>query len=239
MIFFTLGVLYIAFHLSRGNIDPPLWLILLTLLNPATAYTLFFSLRTARSKEHFAPNTKTSAGKTISIAFLLGLVVTGGLYATIRLRLPKEYISSVDASPSVVFEIREASQYPVTGFTEMINKKTGEKVYVDTISAFSNDDLHSAAVVERSGTEDQLVPMIIVSFTDDAAKEFSNFTARFVPPSHAVPVDSLRSVAILIDGEVLFVAAIHEPVTGGRCFIPFGFGTKQDAERIARAIIGK
>lgn len=239
MIFFTLGIIYIAYQLLRGTINPPLWLLLFTLLNPATAYVLFFSLGSNGSKKYFSRSAKVSCGIAASVSLVLGVALTASLYYMIQFCIPKEHVVNVDAIPSITFEVREASQQPVAGFSEMINKRTGEIIFVDPQVAFSNKDLRSASVVEQPDGDGQSMPIIVVSFTEEAAKEFASFTARYIPPAYAVPVGSLRSVAILIDGEVWFAPVIREPVTGGRCFIPFGFGTKEDAVYIAKGMTGR
>ena len=239
ILFFTLGLLSIANLLVHGRIQDARNLLPLTLLNPATSYTLFFSLGCKNAKQHFCGTGGNSTRKAFSRALLGSLFLTGSLYATIRFHSPEKYTTHFGSTPSISFEIREASLQPVEGFAKMTNRGTGTPIYIHPVAEFSNKDVCSTSVANNPSKEDATTPTIIVSFTEEAAHRFAGFTARCAPPAWAAPIDSRRRIAVLVDGQVWFAATTSGPITGGRCFVPCPSGDKQYAVRIAKGIMGQ
>jgi hypothetical protein len=228
MVLFTLGVIYITFQFLRGNIQPPAGLLLLTFLNPTTAGAVFFSLGRPTAREHFARNEKVSPGIMTYAAIVGGLALTTGLVAGVAQRGTPQFKMKSGAGPSVAFEIRETAQQLSNGCTAMVQKVTGETIFVHSRAVFSNGDIRGVSVDESTGPDGQSVPVITVIFTDEATERFAAFTAKNID----------RSVAILVGGEVWWAPIISDPMTAGRCFIPFRVGEKDEAERIAKGIVG-
>jgi len=238
LVLFTIGLIAILYYISKGYVNPPLSLLVLTTLNPLTAYALFISLGRPMARMHFNKTADPSLGKCISIAVMIGCVMTGGLYATILGVQPRKYYFSADRAASVSFEIRKAYAQFMPEYSSMNNQRTGETVYIHPESQFSNRDIRSTSLVQGSPGDPNRPPMIVVSFNDDATTRLTEFTSSLVPPVFTPPNYNRPLMAILIDGQVWVAAAIREPLYEGQLFLPYPFEDKQDLEHIAECIIG-
>ena len=239
MVIFTLGLAGTAYILARDEIRVPWPVLQLTLWNPAMATSLFLSLGGRKARRYFCGAATTTSGKVLSVALLSGLALTGMLYMRIRPLLSKEYAPGAYSGRPISFEIREAAPRPVAGFSQPPLKHNGPAIFVHSTAAFSNKDVRIATVVEDPADVEKSSFFIKISFTEESAKRFAHFTGRLVHPPYAVPTDNLRSIAVLIEGEVWLAASVGAPVESGSIMVPCPFSRKEDAMRIAGGITAK
>lgn len=240
MVIFTLGLAATAYIAARDEIRVPWSMLQLTLWNPAMATLLFLALGGRKARPYFCGAATTTPGKVLSVALLSGLVLTGMLYMKIRPLLSREHAPGSYSGRPVSFEIREAAPRPVAGFSrKMPIHQNGTAIFIHSTAAFSNKDVRVATVVEDPAEGKDAGFFIKISFTEDSARRFTHFTGRLVPPPYAVPTDSLRSLAVLIEGEVWLAAGLGAPVESGSIMVPCPFSRKEDAMRIASGITAK
>ena len=128
-------------------------------------------------------------------------------------------ITKTKPSAQITVRFHLASGKPVEGYREMTDRK-GRLVYVAPDSVMSELDIVRARVVEDHAGR----PAVGVTFSDDAAQRFEEFTGAHIG----------EALAILVDDELLTAATIRAKL--GRLALMVGDFTLERAEEIAATL---
>ena len=126
--------------------------------------------------------------------------------------------------PTTRFELRLAESKAAEGLTEAIVVGSKNKVYLHKATLLSAQDIAQAKVVSDANDRH----MIELTFTDTAGKKFGKATEQHLG----------KPLAIIVDGKVIFAPVVRTPITDGKAQVTGAF-SKEEAERIAKAIRGK
>ncbi len=129
-----------------------------------------------------------------------------------------------DEKPKVKIEFRRAETKAAEGLTEATVPGQKEKIYLHKAADATNEDIAEAKVGVDGRTLD---PAIEVRFTKEGAKKIAKLSEE-----HAG-----KPLAIVIDGKVISAPILRGKI-GERAQITGRF-TKEEAEKIAKAINGK
>ena len=133
-------------------------------------------------------------------------------------------VFSQDLPRLVRVEFRWAETFPGKGLTEATVLGTGEKIYLHKEVIITNKDIIEARAVNDPLKKDGIYQVKLV-FTKQAAARMAKST----------PVRGGQRLAILVDGKVVSAPFIHGSLYD-RVAISGDTITKEDAERIARAL---
>jgi preprotein translocase subunit SecD len=136
---------------------------------------------------------------------------------------PQASADKPDKRPRVRLELRRAEAEPAEGLTEATVAGTTKKVYLHKEADATNEDVAGARATEDIRGR----PSIEITFTEAGAKKM----ARLCEQHHK------RPLAIVVDGKV-----ISAPIVYGKFSTKAeitGMFTKEEAERIVKAITGK
>ncbi len=139
--------------------------------------------------------------------------------------LDSELIISAQEIPSnsvhVALEFRLAEREAADGLTEATVEGSDQKVWLHERVELSNDHVLSARGAEgQSGN-----PVVELLFTEEGRARFEILTRD----------NSMKMVAILVDGTVLSSPVIREPIHGAKCQVAGRFD-REEAERIAAGL---
>ena len=118
-------------------------------------------------------------------------------------------------------EFRLAAREPGEGLTPMAVAGGDGTVYPHERVELSTDDVASARLTQDGGGR----PSVEVTFTQEGAKRFAELTRKNVG----------RSLAIMVDGQVISAPTIRSEIRGGRALITGSF-TLEEAKRIAEGL---
>ena len=117
-------------------------------------------------------------------------------------------------------EIRLARAPPAPGFAEASPNRFPRKVYLADRPLFTGKDFTGAKVAQTgSGVA------VLLSFTPEAARRLAAFTRK----------SRGRELALLLDGRVLWVTAVGEPITDGEMALVTDMAYS-DAKAVAEAL---
>jgi preprotein translocase subunit SecD len=102
--------------------------------------------------------------------------------------------------PRAKVEIRLARKSAAPGFAAASSGRFAGKVFVAEKALFTNRDFTGARVANTGGGV-----ALLLSFTPKAARRLADFTRK----------SRGQELALLLDGRVLWVAVMGEPITGG------------------------
>lgn len=138
---------------------------------------------------------------------------------TIILPLSAKADISSPLSP-VAIELRLVEPKPGTGQINTVDPENHKAIYLHK-TAIINDSHIISAKVTRDVLDDFIVE---ITLSPEAARKFHAFTKANIK----------RKLATLVDGKVVDVGIIREPITSGVC--QFRVATRQEADRIVRGI---
>jgi preprotein translocase subunit SecD len=136
---------------------------------------------------------------------------------------PQAAADKPDKRPRVRLELRRAEAEPAEGLTEATVERTKKKVYLHKEADATNEDVAGARVIQDARQR----PSIEITFTAAGAKKMAR-----VCEEHQE-----RPLAIVVDGKVISAPIVHSKFST-RAEIS-GMFTKEEAERIVKAINGK
>lgn len=138
---------------------------------------------------------------------------------TILLPLPTTAGIFQDAPP-VSVELRLAEPKPGPGLVAAVDPKNGAAIYLH-----KNAIINATQIINAKVAIDVLDDSAVeITLNPEASKKLHTFTKTNI----------MRQLATLVDGKVVDVATIREPITSGLCV--FGAATRQEAERIVQGI---
>lgn len=155
----------------------------------------------------------------IGLIVALGLVVVMALVFAIRIWSPQ--VSDVYAA-AVRFEVKLAEERPAAGLREAKVSGTNRTVYLQPEPIVTNSDVASARIVQ---VDHSLRYNVGVEFNSSGAQKIREATASHIG----------KSVAILLDGQVVMTAKIREPIVESA--VISGDISKAEAERIVKGIM--
>jgi preprotein translocase subunit SecD len=119
-----------------------------------------------------------------------------------------------------IVEIRLARKTPSPGFSEAAPSRFPQKVFLANRPLFTQRDFAGAKVAQTgSGVA------LLLSFTPQAAKRLAAFTRK----------SRGRELALLLDGRILCVTAVGEPITDGEMALVTDMAYS-DAKAVAEAL---
>lgn len=138
---------------------------------------------------------------------------------TILLPLTTTAGSAPPPSP-VSVELRLVEPKPLPGLVEAVDPNNGAAIYLH-----KNAIINTAQIVDAKVIINILDDLKVeITLDPEAAKKFHTFTKANVA----------RELATLVDGKVVDVTTIREPITSGRC--QFRAATRREADRIVQGI---
>jgi len=126
--------------------------------------------------------------------------------------------------PKIKFELRRAETKPADGLTPAEVPGAKDKIYLHKTSDVTNEDVASASVGVSPQT---FKPVIEILFTKDGAKKVEKLSEEHLD----------KPLAILVDGKVISAPVIKAKFADKA--LVTGEFTKEEAEKIARALGGK
>jgi hypothetical protein len=150
------------------------------------------------------------------------MIATAIAFALVGIAGGFGYWSWVAAAP-IRFEIRLAEEQPATGLREAVISG-GRKIYLHQEAVVTNSDIAQAQVIQ--GTNASTFG-ISVTFNSTGAAKMLRATQR-----HAG-----RTVAILLDGEVVMAPVVRSPISTSA--IISGNFTRAEADRITTGIFSQ
>jgi hypothetical protein len=120
----------------------------------------------------------------------------------------------------VSVELRLVENEPKPGILKALDPENGTAIYLHKKAIIDTSQIINAKVTIDVLDE----PHVEITLNPEAAKKFHDFTRANIT----------RRLATLVDGKVVDVAIIREPITSGLC--QFSTPTRQEAERIVRGI---
>ncbi len=154
----------------------------------------------------------------VTLLVALGFVMIVALVLTERMWSP--LVTSVYAAP-VRFEVKLAEDEPAAGLSEAKVSGTDRSVYLYPGSIVTNSDIARAYIIQIDHSSQYNVG---VEFTPSGAEKVRAATAKHLG----------KSVAILLDGQVVMSAIIREPIAGAA--VISGNLSRAKAERIVKGI---
>jgi preprotein translocase subunit SecD len=153
-----------------------------------------------------------------------------------RIRIMKKYlvlavvatlfVGCTDSPPTgsrlpVEFTVGESE--PSQGLNQMTVRNSDRQVYLHDQAVLTNTHIAAAKVKNSS-----FGPYIEIAFTKQGRDVFARVTRENIN----------KMLAIVVNGEVISAPIIREEITGGTAMLSGNF-TKEEADRIARGIMGR
>ena len=150
--------------------------------------------------------------------------------------------------PTVSFEIRRASHEPIGEWEAMTMQRGVGEYYVSPDVELGNADLTGTSVTFHQDPQgNKRYPEVILFFTEEGSKKLASMTRDLATAADPVAafMDNLQSgprpryAAFIVDGEILIAPRVRAVITQGFINVPLELSTKEDAESLAKGLIGK
>src|SRR3989339_624811 len=147
--------------------------------------------------------------------------ISAMLFALTTLLLPLPATASIYPPPAPVsVELRLIEPNPRPGLVKVVDPDNGEAIYLHKTAIINTAQIINAKVIIDILDDFQ----VEITLNPEAAKKLHTFTKANIT----------RRLATLVDGKVVDVASIREPITSGIC--QFRAATRQEADRIVQGI---